>query len=39
MGVIRLKLLGEPTVWCAPMRAFAKKSGKPRRVVDFQNLN
>ena len=39
MGVIRPKLLGKPTVWCVPMHIIAKKSGKPRRVVDFYKLN
>ena len=39
MGVIRPVAVGTPTEWCAPMHVVAKKSGKPRRVVDFQKLN
>ena len=39
MGVIRLKEVGEPTIWCTPMHVVAMKSGKPRRVVDLQKLN
>ena len=39
MGVIRPVAVGKPAEWCAPMHVVAKKSGKPRRVVDFQKLN
>ena len=39
MGVIRPKLVGEATMWCAPMHVVTKKSGKPRRVVNIQKLN
>ena len=31
MGVIRPKLVGDPTLWCVPMHLVAKKSGKLRR--------
>ena len=39
MGAIQPKEVGEPTLWCAPMHVVAMKSGKPRRVVNFQKLN
>ena len=35
-AIIRPKEVGKPTTWCAPMHVVAMKSGKPRRVVDFQ---
>ena len=38
-GVIRPVPAGEATEWCARMVVVAKKSGKPRRTVDFQKLN
>ena len=38
-GVIRPVPAGEATEWCASMVVVAKKSGKPRRTVDFQRLN
>ena len=38
-GVIRPVPAGEATEWCACMVVVAKKSGKPRRTVDFQKLN
>lgn len=38
-GVIRPVPAGEATEWCARMVVVAKKSGKPRRTVDFQRLN
>ena len=38
-GVIRPVPAGEATEWCARMVVVAKKSGKPRRTVDFQILN
>ena len=31
--------MGEPTIWCASMHIIAKKSGRPRMVVDFKKLN
>ena len=39
MGIIRLKLMSELTIWCVPMHVLAKKISKARRVVDFQKLN
>jgi len=37
--VIRQVPTGQATEWCARMVVVAKKSGKPRRTVDFQKLN
>ena len=39
LGVIEKVLVGEPVTWCHRMVVCAKKSGKPRRTVDFQPLN
>ena len=39
LGVIRPVPTGVATEWCARMVVVAKKSGKPRRTVDFQKLN
>ena len=38
-GVIERVPAGEPTEWCARMVVVAKKSGQPRRTVDYQRLN
>ena len=38
-GVIEPVPAGEPTEWCARMVVVAKKSGQPRRTVDYQRLN
>ena len=38
-GVIEKVPVGEPVTWCHRMVVCAKKSGKPRRTVDFQPLN
>ena len=38
-GAITPKEVGEPTTWYAPMYVVAIKSGKPRRVADFQKMN
>ncbi|KAK4313454.1 hypothetical protein Pmani_015211 [Petrolisthes manimaculis] len=38
-GVLRQVPAGEANEWCARMVVVAKKSGKPRRTVDFQKLN
>ena len=38
-GILRPVPAGEATEWCARMVVVPKKSGKPRRVVDFQKLN
>ena len=38
-GVIRPVPAGVATEWCARMVVVAKKSGRPRRTVDFQILN
>lgn len=37
--VIRPVPAGQAKEWCARMVVVAKKSGKPRRTVDFQKLN
>ena len=39
MGVIEPVPVGEPVTWCHRMVICAKKTGKPRRTVDFQALN
>ena len=39
LGVIEPVPIGEPVTWCHRMVVCAKKSGKPRRTVDFQPLN
>ncbi len=39
MGVIEPVPAGEATRWCARMVVVAKKSGQPRRTVDYQKLN
>lgn len=38
-GIVEEVPAGEPTEWCARMVVVPKKSGKPRRTVDFQKLN
>ena len=38
-GVIAPVPAGEATEWCSRMVVVAKKTGKPRRTVDFQPLN
>jgi hypothetical protein len=39
LGVIEPVLIGDPVKWCHCMVVCAKKNGKPRRTVDFQQLN
>ena len=39
MGVLEKVPVGEPTTWCSRMVVVPKKNGKPRRCVDFQQLN
>ena len=39
LGVIEPVPIGTPVTWCHRMVVCAKKSGKPRRTVDFQPLN
>ena len=39
LGLIEPMLIGEPVTWCHRMVICPKKSGKPRRTVDFQALN
>lgn len=39
LGVLEPVPVGEPVTWCHHMVVCAKKSGKPRRTVDFQVLN
>ena len=39
LGVIEPVPVGTPVTWCHRMVVCAKKSGKPRRTVDLQNLN
>ena len=38
-GVLIKVPFNEPTVWCARMVVVQKKDGRPRRTVDFQQLN
>ena len=39
IGVLEPVPQGTPTVWCSRMLVTSKKSGKPRRVVDYQAVN
>ena len=39
LGVLEQVPIGTPVTWCHRMVVCAKKSGKPRRTVDFQQLN
>ena len=39
LGVIEPVPIGEPVTWCHRMVVCTKKTGKPRRTVDFQALN
>ncbi|XP_076042081.1 uncharacterized protein LOC143025983 [Oratosquilla oratoria] len=39
MGIIEPVPVGEATEWCARMVVVAKKSGQPRRTIDYQKLN
>ena len=39
LGVLEPVPIGTPVSWCHRMVVCAKKSGKPRRTVDFQALN
>ena len=39
LGVLEPVPVGTPVTWCSKMVVAAKKSGKPRRTVDFQALN
>ena len=39
LGVIEPVPVGTPVTWCHKMVVIPKKSGKPRRTVDFQALN
>ena len=38
-GVLLKVPFNEPTVWCARMVLVKKKNGRPRRTVDYQQLN
>ncbi|KAK3888979.1 hypothetical protein Pcinc_006984 [Petrolisthes cinctipes] len=38
-GILEPVPVGEVTEWCARMVVVAKKSGQPRRTVDYQKLN
>lgn len=38
-GVLEPVPVGEATEWCARMVVVAKKSGQPRRTIDYQKLN
>ena len=38
-GVLTKVPFNEPTVWCARMVVVRKKDGRPRRTVDYQQLN
>jgi len=39
LGVLEPVPVGDPVTWCHRMVVCAKKTGKPRRTVDFQALN
>ena len=39
IGVLEPVPQGVPTVWCSRMLVIPKKSGMPRRVVDYQAVN
>ena len=39
LGVIEKVPAGTPTTWCSRMIVCAKKDSKPRRTVDYQQLN
>ncbi len=39
IGVLEPVPQGTPTVWCSRMLVMTKKSGNPRRVVDYQAVN
>ncbi|MCG8044423.1 MAG: reverse transcriptase family protein, partial [Candidatus Thiodiazotropha endolucinida] len=39
LGVLEQVPIGDPVTWCHRMVVCAKKTGKPRRTVDFQALN
>ena len=39
LGVIEPVPVGEPVTWCHRMVVCAKKTGKPRRTINFQALN
>ena len=38
-GILEAVPVGEATEWCARMVVVAKKSGQPRRTIDYQKLN
>ena len=38
-GILEPVPVGEATEWCARMVVVAKKSGQPRRTIDYQKLN
>ena len=38
-GILQEVPFNEPTIWCARMVCVRKKDGRPRRTVDFQQLN
>ena len=38
-GLIELVPVGEATEWCSRMVVVTKKSGQPRRTIDYQQLN
>ena len=39
LGVIEPVPFGTPTTWCSPMVICPKKDGKPRRTINFSQLN
>ena len=39
LGVLEPVPIGDPVTWCHRMVICAKKTGKPRRTIDFQALN
>ncbi len=39
LGILKKVPFNEPTTWCARMVVVKKKDGRPRRTVDYQQLN
>ena len=39
LGILKKVPFNEPTIWCARMVVVKKKDGRPRRTVDYQQLN
>ena len=39
LGILRPAPLNEPNEWCMRMITVKKKDGKPRRAIDYQQIN